>query len=134
MDNGHVKFKVASEAVIGAKGVFTSIENEDTKVPTESSLRSSVQAVREAFVGRRIKTLYWCDTRGMVSDGLTKEVWTDLKPSGDTKKTCGNHVVTSLCPSHCVWSGLSSSNRLHRQLGTRTIVVFIRSGSFSIGM
>ena len=71
MDNGHVKFKVALEAVIDAKGVFTSIENEDTKVPAESSRLSSVQAARKAFVERRLKTLYWCVTRDMVSDGLT---------------------------------------------------------------
>ena len=38
MDNGEVKFKTKLEAVIDAKGVFTSIENEDTKVPAEPSV------------------------------------------------------------------------------------------------
>ena len=72
MDNGEIKFTTASEAVVDAKGVFTSIENEDTKIPAESSLLSSVQAVRGALMEKRLRTLYWVDTRDMVSDGLTK--------------------------------------------------------------
>ena len=43
-----------------------------SKILAESSLLSSVQAVREAFVEKRLRTLYWVDTRDMVSDGLTK--------------------------------------------------------------
>ena len=72
MGNGEIKFATNLEAVVDAKGVFTSIENDDTKVPAESSLLSSVQAVREALVEKRLRTLYWVDTRDMVSDGLTK--------------------------------------------------------------
>ena len=72
MDNAEVLLKTNLEAAIDAKGVFTSIENGDTKVPAESSLLSAVQAVREALEEKRLRTLYWVDTRDMVSDGLTK--------------------------------------------------------------
>ena len=72
LDNAEGNFQVSLEAIIDAKGVYTSIENEDAKIPSESSLLSSVQAVREALVERRLTTLYWCDTRDMAADGLTK--------------------------------------------------------------
>ena len=72
MENAEINFRTKLEAVIDAKGVYTSIENEDTKIPAESSLLTSVQAVREALVEKRLTTLYWCDIRDMVADGLTK--------------------------------------------------------------
>ena len=39
-------------------------------MPAESSLLSSIQAVRETRFERRLRTLYWVDTRDMVADGL----------------------------------------------------------------
>ena len=44
----------------------------DANIRAEPSLLSSVQAVREALVEQRLRTLYWVDARDMVSDGLTK--------------------------------------------------------------
>ena len=63
LENAEGAFQTRLEAIIDAKGVYTSIENEDTKVPAESSLLTSVQAVREALVEGRLTSLYWCDTR-----------------------------------------------------------------------
>ena len=54
------------------QGVFTAIEAKETKVPSESSLLSSVQAARELLDMNRLRALHWIDTRDMISDGLNK--------------------------------------------------------------
>ena len=72
LENVEGAFRTKLEAVIDAKGVYTDIENEAAKVPAESSLLTSAQAVREALVEGSLTSLYWCDTSGMVADSLTK--------------------------------------------------------------
>ena len=72
LENAEGNFRTRLEAIIDAKGVYTSIEHANTNIPAESSLLTSVHAVRGALEEKRLTTLYLCDTRDMVADGLTK--------------------------------------------------------------
>ena len=62
----------ALELCVDAKSVYSAIEAKDTKVPSESSLLSSVQCGRELLDNKRLRALHWIDTRDMIADGLTK--------------------------------------------------------------
>ena len=57
---------------IDAKSVYSAIIATNIKVPTEKSLLSHVQYVRELLDIRLLKIIVWMDTRDMVADGLTK--------------------------------------------------------------
>ena len=60
------------EAAIDARRLFSAVEAKETKVPSECSLLSSIQCVRELIDEKRLRRLYWIDTRDMLPDGLTK--------------------------------------------------------------
>ena len=60
------------ELAVDAKSVYTAVEAKETKVPSESSLLSSIQAARKLFDMKRLRRLHWIDTRDMIADGLNK--------------------------------------------------------------
>ena len=60
------------DAVIDAKSVFDSIVAADLKTPAEQSLIHVLGQLREHMMSKRIRLLWWVDTRDMLADGLYK--------------------------------------------------------------
>ena len=60
------------ELAVDAKSVFSAVEAKETKTPAEASLLSSVQCMRELLDNKRLRRMWWIDTRDMISDGLNK--------------------------------------------------------------
>ena len=58
--------------VVDAKSVSTAVTAPHVKVPAEPSLLLHVNWLRALLVKNRLYRLFWCDTRVMVSDALTK--------------------------------------------------------------
>ena len=52
--------------------VYAAITATHIKIPSEKSLLSHVQYVRELLDYRTIHSIYWQDTRDLVADALTK--------------------------------------------------------------
>jgi hypothetical protein len=59
-------------AVIDAKSVFDIAANARQAKPTEEHLTVHVLKLREFLHRRILERLWWCDTRDMIADGLTK--------------------------------------------------------------
>ncbi len=55
-----------------ARAVFEAARVVDTRTPAESSLLVVVQSLRELLDLRRLRKLWWIDTRDMLTDGMTK--------------------------------------------------------------
>ena len=60
------------EACLDAKSVYDSIVHSDLKTPQEKSLINILGQMREHMSYRRIRRLWWIDTRDMLADGLNK--------------------------------------------------------------
>ena len=61
-----------SEFVIDAQSVFDAIAVTDVCTPTEQSLKLALVSIRHRMEVGIIKRLWWCDTREMLADALTK--------------------------------------------------------------
>ena len=72
MDNGDASFFVSRDACVDAKAVLSALEPEETKIPAESTLPSSLQAVKEDLGHERLARVVCVDTRDLLADGLTK--------------------------------------------------------------
>ena len=57
---------------VDAESVYKSLCSADAKTPTEKSLLGHVMWVRELLSLGILKSVQWCDTRDMTSDGHTK--------------------------------------------------------------
>ena len=57
---------------IDAKSVFSAVENENFKYPTEKSLLSHRSWVKQLTILKIITILGWVDTRDMIADGMSK--------------------------------------------------------------
>ena len=57
---------------VDAMSVFAAVTATQLKIPTERSLWSHVQYLRELLDTNVLKALVWADTRDMHADGLTK--------------------------------------------------------------
>jgi hypothetical protein len=66
------KFVWPIECTIDAKSVFDSLANAEITPPTESALVFVLLVLKEALQCHTMRTLWWCDTRDMLSDGLNK--------------------------------------------------------------
>ena len=60
------------ECTIDAKSVFDSLAQAEITPPTESALVYVLQVIKEALKSWTLRTLWWCDTHDMLSDGLNK--------------------------------------------------------------
>jgi hypothetical protein len=60
------------ECTIDAKSVFDSLAQAEITPPTESALVFVLQVIKEALKSWTLRTLWWCDTHDMLSDGLNK--------------------------------------------------------------
>ena len=58
--------------VIGCNGVWSNIVTKDLNIPTEQSLTLALQSLRDRLACGGLRAIFWCDTRDMVADGLTK--------------------------------------------------------------
>ena len=65
------------DACLDAKSVFDSIVAADLKAPAEASLMPILGQMREHLHYKRIRYLFWIDTRDMLADGMTKEPETE---------------------------------------------------------
>ena len=63
---------VLIDVVIDALSVYAAITATHIKIPSEKSLLSHVQYVRELLDHRTVHSIYWQDTRDLVADALTK--------------------------------------------------------------
>ena len=70
LENG--RCPVRHFAAVDAKAVFTSITAKVTKPPTEKHLFYLVVAMRQRLARLGFHTLWWIDTRDMLTDALTK--------------------------------------------------------------
>ena len=57
---------------IDARSVFSAVENENFKYPTEKSLLSHISWIKQLTTSKIINILGWVDTRDMIADGMTK--------------------------------------------------------------
>ena len=55
-----------------ARAVFDAISAPDICDPQESPLKSHLISIRDRLQNFLVQRLYWCDTRDMAVDGLTK--------------------------------------------------------------
>ena len=69
---GKLQSSVLIDVVIDAMSVYAAITATHIKIPSEKSLLSHVQYVRELLDYRTIHSIYWQDTRDLVADALTK--------------------------------------------------------------
>ena len=69
---GKIKSEVHIELAIDAMSVFSACTAAHIKIPTEKSLLSHVQFVRELLDRGIMSALLWFDTRDMLADGMTK--------------------------------------------------------------
>ena len=60
------------EFVIDAQSVFDALNVLDVCTPRESSLKLHLIAIRNRLERGVIRALWWCDTRDMLADALTK--------------------------------------------------------------
>ena len=60
------------DVVIDARSVFDSLAVQDVCNPAEMSLELHLIAIRAKLESGLLRNLYWCDTRDMLADGLTK--------------------------------------------------------------
>ena len=60
------------EFVIDAQSVFDALNVLDVCTPQESSLKLHLIAIRNRLERSVIKSIWWCDTRDMLADALTK--------------------------------------------------------------
>ena len=66
------RMKPGMELGIDAASVFAAVAAQDVKDPAECSLKVHVLSIREALNHRKLKALWWLDTRDMLADALTK--------------------------------------------------------------
>jgi hypothetical protein len=66
------QLNIPIHACTDCKSVFTALQSQDTHIPTESSLILIVLQLKQLLVSGVLQSLFWIDTRDMVSDGLTK--------------------------------------------------------------
>ena len=69
---GKSSSNVQIELAIDAMSVFSATTATHIKIPTEKSLLSHIQYVRELLDKRIVTSLIWLDTRDMIADGMTK--------------------------------------------------------------
>ena len=60
------------DMVVDARAVFDSVKAMDICTPTECSLKLHLIAVRDWLYQKRIRFMFWCDTRDMIADAMTK--------------------------------------------------------------
>ena len=60
------------ELCIDAKAVFDSIKAPEFSVPAEASLTPLIHIMREDLAAKRLKAMWWIDTRDMCADGMNK--------------------------------------------------------------
>ena len=60
------------EFVIDAQSVYDALNVLDVCTPQESSLKLHLIAIRNRLERGVIRALWWCDTRDMLADALTK--------------------------------------------------------------
>jgi hypothetical protein len=65
-------WKIDMVAAVDAMSVFAAVTAGQLKIPTEKSLWSHIQYLRELLNTGVLRYLLWIDTRDMWSDGLTK--------------------------------------------------------------
>ena len=75
--------------------VFAAVTAVFIKTLAEKSLPCHIQFLRELLDDGVLAAIVWLDTRGMWSDGLTKERWFAL-PDGETVSTVGTHLGHNL--------------------------------------
>ena len=72
----HLKIGVINayplDVCLDAKSVYDSIIHADLRQPAEKSLIHVLGQMREHMFTRRIRQLFWIDTRDMLADGLNK--------------------------------------------------------------
>ena len=68
---GTTESAVKLDLVMDAKSVTSAVTAPNLKIPAEPSVMLHVMWLRELIRCGRLK-LYWCDTRAMIADGLTK--------------------------------------------------------------
>ena len=68
----HGNWQVPMALAVDAMSVFAAVTATQLKIPTERSLWSHVQYLRELLDTGVLKYLWWIDTRDMWADGLTK--------------------------------------------------------------
>lgn len=66
------KMETGIALVLDAKSVTTAVVAPVLRAPAECSASVSVAWLREQLRAQRLRQLWWCDTRIMASDGLTK--------------------------------------------------------------
>ena len=66
------KLTIPIHACTDCKSVFTALKSQDTHIPTEASLILIALQMKQLLVSGILQSLFWIDTRDMVSDGLTK--------------------------------------------------------------
>ena len=69
---GKTKSTVNMSIAIDAMSVFAAVTASHVKIPSERSLLSHLQYVRELLDRRVLESLTWLDTRDMAADGMTK--------------------------------------------------------------
>ena len=62
------------EVIIDAKSVFDSLACSEVTPPTETALLFILLVLKEGLQSHTIRTMWWCDTRDMLADGLNKGV------------------------------------------------------------
>ena len=63
---------VIVDLVVDARAVFDAIKAMDICTPSECSLKLHLIAVRDWLYSKRIRFLFWSDTRDMIADAMTK--------------------------------------------------------------
>ena len=60
------------DAVTDARSVFDAVQASDPTDPQECSLKLHLLSLRDRLTTGTLRKFWWCDTRDMLADGLTK--------------------------------------------------------------
>ena len=99
---GKTQSKVRMTIAIDAMSVFSAVTASHVKIPSERSLLSHLQYVRELLDKRVLESLFWFDTRDMAADGMTKG---NVSRDAIAECMCGTLTLKHACKS---WRPLTS--------------------------
>ena len=85
------------DMTVDARSVYDACASQDAGKPSEESLLLHVLAIRSWLESKRLRALFWEDTREMLADGLTKggvdrTLLNRACNNGHYALTIGNHV------------------------------------------
>ena len=67
---------ISNHLVIDAMSLLAAVTADQVRMPAENSLLGHLRWLRELLDRNQLRAFTWCDTRDMLSDGLTKARWT----------------------------------------------------------